>query len=113
LDSPSLTVRGSLDLFILAAIARGDAHGYAIAASLKGLGLGDVKGGTLYPALARLEAGGLVVPRWEVGGAGPARKRYALTASGWTTLKDRAAAWRAQVDGAGRLLDEAVAAGAA
>lgn len=108
LDSPSLTVRGSLELFILAAIARGDAHGYAIAASLKALGLGDVKGGTLYPALARLEAGGLVVPRWEVGEAGPARKLYALTTAGWAGLRDRAAAWRAQVDGAARLLDAAV-----
>jgi PadR family transcriptional regulator PadR len=113
MDTRSLTGRGSLDLFILAAIARGDAHGYAIAASLKALGLGDVKGGTLYPALARLEAGGLVVPRWEVGEAGPARKLYALTARGWTGLKDGAEAWRAQVDGAGRLLAEAVDAGAA
>jgi hypothetical protein len=53
-------LRGLLDVCVLAVLAQGDRHGYGIARELERAGVGTVKGGTLYPLLARLEADGSV-----------------------------------------------------
>lgn len=70
-------------------------HGYAIARLLEEAGLGPVKGGTLYPVLARLQAAGQVAPRWEPGDRGPGRKYYALTDGGRALLREQGLAWAA------------------
>ncbi|CAN5751328.1 hypothetical protein BH24ACT2_BH24ACT2_09320 [soil metagenome] len=64
-------LRGVLDLCVLATLAERERHGYAIASRLGEAGLGDVKGGTLYPLLARLQTAGHVTTRWEPGEHGP------------------------------------------
>ena len=48
-------LRGVLGLCVLRTMADGPAYGYAIAPEPAQAGLGDVKGGTLHPLLARLE----------------------------------------------------------
>jgi PadR family transcriptional regulator PadR len=53
-----------------------------------------VKGGTLYPLLARLEQAGHVTTRWEPGDGGPGRKYIALTPAGRAHLRARARMWR-------------------
>jgi PadR family transcriptional regulator PadR len=83
-----------LDLCVLAVLAEGPTYGYAVAARLDELGLGGVKGGTLYPLLARLEQGGLVTTQWRPGDGGPGRKYFALTPQGHRDLADRSASWR-------------------
>lgn len=86
-------LRGVLDLCVLATLQEQDRHGYAIARRLDEAGLGGVKGGTLYPILARLRAAEQVTARWEEGQRGPGRKYYALTEAGRALLREQSAAW--------------------
>lgn len=86
-------MRGVLGVAVLAVLARGNAHGYAIASDLADTGLGTVKGGTLYPLLGRLESTGHVQARWEPGDGGPGRKVYSLTPAGRDHLEHQARRW--------------------
>lgn len=97
-------LRGVLPLLVLAILDRGECYGYDLARQLKDAGLGEVKGGTLYPILARLERDGLVAVRWSEQSGGPARKYYRLTATGRTQRRDGAATWLAFVDRATNVL---------
>ena len=97
-------LRGVLPLLVLAILDRGECYGYDLARQLKDAGLGDVKGGTLYPILARLERDDLVAVRWSEQSGGPARKYYRLTAAGRTQRHDGATAWLAFVDRATNVL---------
>jgi PadR family transcriptional regulator, regulatory protein PadR len=92
---PPQWLRGVLELAVLAVIDRGDTYGYRICADLEQAGLGVVKGGTLYPLLARLEEDGAVASTWRAGVSGPGRKWYATTPAGRQRLRDQAAQWRA------------------
>ena len=91
---PAQWLRGVLDLAVLAVVARGETYGYRVGADLQALGLGAVKGGTLYPLLARLEEAGAVSTAWREGEAGPGRKWYAITPAGRARLRDEGARWR-------------------
>ncbi|WP_380159700.1 PadR family transcriptional regulator [Kineococcus sp. R86509] len=91
---PAQWLRGVLDLAVLAVIAREETYGYRIANDLHDLGLGTVKGGTLYPLLARLEETGAVDTTWREGESGPGRKWYAVTAAGRDRLHREGARWR-------------------
>lgn len=94
-DRESQWLKGVLDLAVLAVLDReGSAYGYTITESLAVVGLPDVKGGTLYPLLARLEDERLVVSSWSVGDGGPARKYFALTDRGRAALVDGRTGWR-------------------
>lgn len=86
-------LRGVLDLCVLATLVEDERHGYAIAGRLEAAGLARVQGGTLYPALARLEAAGHVTARWEQGERGPGRKYYALTDAGRLLLREQGREW--------------------
>ncbi|MFD6093234.1 PadR family transcriptional regulator [Oerskovia sp. NPDC060338] len=92
---PSEWLRGVLDVCVLRILAAGPTYGYAIAARLADAGLGAIKGGTLYPLLGRLEAGGLVTVEWRAGDGGPGRKYYELTPAGHDELAHRATLWDA------------------
>lgn len=91
---PGEWLRGVLDLCVLAVLAEGTTYGYAITARLDELGLGAVKGGTLYPLLVRLEQAGLVTTQWQPGVGGPGRKYFTLTPTGRSELAHRGTAWR-------------------
>ena len=86
-------MRGVLAVAVLAVLARGQAHGYAIAAALDDAGFGTVKGGTLYPLLGRLETAGHVQAQWQPGAGGPGRKVYLLTQAGRRHLADQTERW--------------------
>jgi PadR family transcriptional regulator PadR len=86
-------LRGVLDLCVLGALSRGESYGYEIGQRLEGSGLGAIAGGTLYPALLRLERLGLVVADWRAGSGGPARKYYRLSDEGAATLRKASAEW--------------------
>ncbi|HJX79740.1 PadR family transcriptional regulator [Glutamicibacter sp.] len=88
---PSSWQRAMLPMLLLAELSTGQAHGYALSKSLQERGFGPVKGATLYPALAKLEASGFVATRWEEGQGGPGRKVYELSASGSAELKSQRA----------------------
>jgi PadR family transcriptional regulator PadR len=75
-------------------MAEGPTYGYAIAAELAEAGFGDIKGGTLYPLLARLEKNHLVTVAWRAGEGGPGRKYFALTEPGRAELAHGIAQWQ-------------------
>ncbi len=90
---PTEWLRGALGVCVVHVIASGPTYGYAIASALADAGFGTVKGGTLYPLLARLEERGLVAVEWRAGDGGPGRKFYALTAAGRAEHKRQSAHW--------------------
>lgn len=88
-------VRGHLEMLLLAALASGPAHGYALSAEIRRRtnGLLTIVEGSLYPALHRLEAAGAVVSATEVAD-GRRRRRYEITADGKTLLEEEVRMWR-------------------
>lgn len=106
---PAEWLRGVLELCVLAVVAVGPTYGYAISQRLEVAGLGTVKGGTLYPLLARLEAEGLLTGTWQAGDGGPGRKYVEVTASGVEQLRVRSGQWHAFADMTQRLVALSVA----
>lgn len=92
---PTEWLRGALAVCVLHVIAGGPTYGYAIASALADAGLGVIKGGTLYPLLARLEEAGLVTVEWRAGDGGPGRKFYDLTDAGRAEHERQTAQWQA------------------
>lgn len=91
---PSDWVRAVLPVCVLQAIADTDEpYGYRIIQALRAAGLGGLSGGTLYPALNRLEADSLISSEWRQGDAGPGKKFYSLTADGRQRLQELAHDW--------------------
>lgn len=88
-------LKGHLDSLILATLAGGPAHGYAIAQGLRTRSGGtfDLAEGTLYTALHRLERGGLIDSEWQTA-SGRRRRTYRLTRSGERGLERRRREWR-------------------
>ena len=89
------TLKGHLDMLLLAAVQRQPTHGYAIAETLRNRSDGafDLPEGTLYPALHRLERARLLASRWsEVNGR--RRRVYHLTQKGHRSLAKRHGEWR-------------------
>src|SRR2546428_12669659 len=81
------TLKGHLDLLLLAAVQARPTHGYAIAETLRARSDGafDLPEGTLYPALHRLERSGLLSSRGlEVNSR--RRRGYQLTRAGDAAL---------------------------
>jgi PadR family transcriptional regulator, regulatory protein PadR len=97
-------VRGSLELALLAALAGGERHGYALAQRLADQGLGQIRGGVLYPVLGKLEAAGSVRAEWLPGEGGPGRKVYAITPAGRERLAAERVRWHEFVDAFDRML---------
>lgn len=90
---PSEWLKGTLELCVLSVVARGTTYGYAITRDLSELGLGTIKGGTLYPLLSRLDDAGHLIVEWHASESGPARKYYTLSPSGAEYLAARKAQW--------------------
>ncbi len=88
-------LKGHLDALLLAALERGPRHGYAVMEALRDSTGGrlDLPTGTIYPALHRLEAAGLIAGAWSVV-AGRRRRCYALTTAGERALSGRRADWQ-------------------
>ena len=89
-------LKGHLDSLILAVLAAEPAHGYAIMQELKTRSGGafDLPEGTIYPALHRLEASGLLASDWSTA-SGRRRRVYRLTRRGRAKLESRKLEWRA------------------
>jgi len=90
---------GSASL-ILASLASGEKHGYALTQDVESFAGVRLAPGTLYEALARLEAQGLIEALEPVG----RRRPYRLTAAGADVLRTHLASQRRIADvGLGRL----------
>ena len=87
-------LKGHLDVLLLAALADGPRHGYAVKEALRDGSGGrfDLPTGTVYPALHRLERAGLIASDWQTVG-GRRRRAYHLTPSGHAALGEQRAVW--------------------
>lgn len=87
-------LKGHLDLLLLAAIGREPCHGYAVIESIRASSEGafDLAEGTVYPALYRLEAAGLLASSW-TSSAGRRRRIYRLTPLGRRRLASQRKEW--------------------
>jgi transcriptional regulator len=102
-------LKGHLDMIVLAALAAGPAHGYAIIEEIKrksGQAF-DLPEGTIYPALHRLEEAGLLASRWVTAESGRRRRVYTLTRRGERALVGHRAVWRQFSDAMGAVLAQA------
>jgi PadR family transcriptional regulator, regulatory protein PadR len=88
-------LRGTLDMLILRVVALGPIHGYGISQRLKQISRNvlDVRQGSLYPALHRLEKERLISAEWLDSDTGHKAKFYSITPSGRKRLASEAADW--------------------
>jgi PadR family transcriptional regulator, regulatory protein PadR len=99
--------QGTLDLLILKTVALGPVHGYAIAQRLQQVSreVVQVPGGSLYPALHRLENRKLLEAEWRKTETGREAKFYRLTRKGRAHLEAGTASWRRLSEAVGLILD--------
>jgi transcriptional regulator len=92
---PSDLIQGTLDVLILKSLATESRHGWAIAKRIQAVS-GDVlqiKQGSLYPALHRLENQGLIRAEWRLNETGREAKFYTLTRAGRAQLQAELSQW--------------------
>jgi poly-beta-hydroxybutyrate-responsive repressor len=99
-------LRNLLHPLLLLLIFDRPGHGYDLIERLGGLGAADVEPGHVYRVLRGLERDHRsVTSTWETRGAGPARRRYELTAKGRADLE----AWVERLTQLGAVIDACVA----
>jgi PadR family transcriptional regulator PadR len=88
--------RGTLEMLLLRLLADEPTYGYELVGRLgrRSRGHFQIKEGTLYPVLYRLEDAGLVVPEWDQPARGVPRKIYRLTPAGEERLSELTESWR-------------------
>ncbi|MBI4939442.1 MAG: helix-turn-helix transcriptional regulator [Actinobacteria bacterium] len=99
------SLKGHLDLLVLAVLADGPLHGYAIIEALRersGQAF-DLPEGTVYPVLHRLERAGRLASDWDAS-TGRRRRTYRLTGPGRGVLEVERAAWNEFVTAVGRVV---------
>ena len=99
--------QGTLDLLILKAVALEPQHGWAIAARLHQISSASlqIRQGSLYPALHRLERRGWIKARWSTSENNRRAKYYELTRTGRRQLEMEKEAWRKLAGAVGQILD--------
>ena len=99
-------LKGHLDMIVLAALATGPAHGYAVIEEIRRRSdqAFVLPEGTVYPVLHRLENSGLLSSRWVTAESGRQRRVYALTKRGTKELTEQRATWKAFSDAIAGLL---------
>ena len=99
--------RGTLEMIILKLLSEGKMYGYQLVSTLEQRSGNQfqVKEGTLYPVLYRLEDAGFIEARWETQERGVPRKYYHLTEQGTQQLQTLLDEWQAFTMAVNRLLD--------
>ena len=89
-------LQGTLDLLILKITALGPIHGYAIVQRIQQISRDalQIRQGSLYPALYRLENKGWLTAEWKTTEGGRQAKYYSLTQSGRKQLEAETAGWK-------------------
>ena len=89
----SQMMRGTLEGCILKILSIETTYGYEIVVKLQYYGFEDVKEGTIYPLLVRLERKKMISSEFRPSPLGPSRKYYTLTEDGYTLLKEFETCW--------------------
>ena len=102
-------LQGTLDLLILRTLLGGPTHGHAVAKHIQRTSeeLLQVETGSLYPALHRLEAQGLISAFWDLSDKGKRARFYRLTPRGKKHLMAEQSKWHAFSRAVGLILKPA------
>jgi PadR family transcriptional regulator PadR len=89
-------LQGTLDMLILKVVALRPIHGYAIVQRLQQISRDalQIRQGSLYPALYRLENRGWLKAEWKTTEGGREAKYYSVTKAGRQQLTSEAAGWK-------------------
>ncbi|MEM2839753.1 MAG: PadR family transcriptional regulator [Thermoplasmata archaeon] len=93
--------RGSIQLCLLSLLSQGSKYGLQIITELRDMtgGFFDLKEGTLYPALRRLEERGYLKSEWVERESGIPRRYYKITDKGRVVLDEAIDVWKEMVKG--------------
>jgi transcriptional regulator len=105
-QNPTDLVQGTLQMLILKTLALEPMHGYGIGVRLEQISRGvfQVNGGSLFPALRRLERDGLIKGAWRATENNRRGKYYELTPAGRATLRRETRDWELQTAAIARIL---------
>jgi len=94
-DSTNL-LQGTLDLLILKVLALGDLHGLGVSRRIEQITRGtfNVKPGSLFPALHRMQDAGWLASSWGASENNRKAKFYRLTARGRKQLESEIGQWK-------------------
>ena len=92
---PTTLLQGTLDLLILKSLAVGEMHGLGVSRRIQQItgGTFDVKPGSLFPALHRMEEGGWISAFWGESENNRRAKYYRLTKAGRKQLGVETKRW--------------------
>lgn len=104
-------VQGTLDMLILARLAKGPEHGFGIAEDVKTASdeVLRIEEGSLYPALQRLETQGLITSAWGTSENNRRARYYELTPRGRKQLVVEVSTWRRLVGAIDQVIGPEVA----
>jgi transcriptional regulator len=89
-------LQGTLDLIVLQLLRAEPTNGYDLTLRIQAISRDvlSVNAGSLYPALYRLEAKGLIDAEWEETENGRKAKVYSVTAAGKKALAEQRESWQ-------------------
>jgi PadR family transcriptional regulator, regulatory protein PadR len=102
-------LQGTLDMLILKVAALRPIHGYAIVQRIQQISRDalEIRQGSLYPALYRLENRGWLKAEWKTSEGGREAKFYTVTKAGRQQLEAETAGWKRLCDAISLVLDHA------
>jgi transcriptional regulator len=100
-------VKGTLDLLVLKTLAIEPRHGVGVAERIDQISRGtfQVKPGSLFPALHRLEQNGFIAGEWSETPEGRRAKYYRITPAGQRQLAAEKKNWARVVLAVGQILE--------
>jgi PadR family transcriptional regulator, regulatory protein PadR len=99
-------LQGTLDMLILRTLRRGPQHGHGIGQVIRrsSADLLQIERGSLYPALHRIEARGLISSEWKSSDLNRRAKYYQLTSAGEKELVAEESKWKLMVRAISRVM---------
>jgi PadR family transcriptional regulator PadR len=102
-------MQGTLAMLILRTLQWGPEHGHGVGQAIRrsSADLLQIERGSLYPALHRLEAQGLITAEWRASDLNRRAKYYRLTAAGRKALAAEQSKWKLLVRTIARVMRQA------
>ena|SRR5690625_1693801 len=99
-------VKGSTSILVLQLLSERDMYGYELVKEIEGRSNHHIqmREGSLYPGLHKLEKQEYIESYWQEQAKGPARKYYKLTEAGQEILAERTSEWYDYVQVMGKLI---------
>ena len=96
MSRPTNLLQGTLDLLILRALSLEELHGLGVSRRVEQITRGtfQVKPGSLFPALHRMEEAGWLASSWGTSDNNRRAKYYKLTAAGRRQLESEVGEWK-------------------